>query len=93
MPNIIRRFLEIYTLIKLPGNKDEIDNRVKLLIGEVNELKILHYFSHFTTPERISKHSELILKVPDLVDDVFVLLKKDPIHFNSLLTGVNRESI
>ncbi len=93
MPNIIRRFLEIYTLIKLPGNKDEIDNRVKLLIGEVNELKVLHYFSHFTTPERISKHSELILKVSDLVDDVFVLLKKDPIHLNSLLEGVNRKNI
>lgn len=93
MPNIIRRFLEIYTLIKLPGNKDEIDNRVKLLIGEVNELKVLHYFSHFTTPERISKHSELILKVPDLVDDVFVLLRKDPIHLGSLLDGVNRKNI
>lgn len=93
MPNIIRRFLEIYTLIKLPGNKDEIDNRVKLLIGEVNELKILHYFSHFTTLERISKHSELTLKVPDLVDDVFILLKKDPIHLRSLLAGVNRKNI
>lgn len=93
MPNIIRRFLEIYTLIKLPGNKDEIDNRVKLLIGEVNELKVLHYFSHFTTPERIAKHSELILKIPALVDDVFVLLQKDPIHLNSLLDGVNRKNI
>lgn len=93
MPNIIRRFLEIYTLIKLPGNRDEIDNRVKLLMGDVNELKLLHYFSHFTTPERISKHSELVLKVPDLIDDVLVLLKKDPTHFNSLLEGVNRTEI
>lgn len=94
MPNVIRRFLEIYTLIKLPGNKDEIDNRVKLLIGgDVNELKILHYFSHFTSPERITKHSELILKVPELVDDLFILLKKDDIHFKSLLEGIGRKSI
>ncbi|WP_301380279.1 AAA family ATPase [Bacteroides caecimuris] len=93
MPNVIRRFLEIYTLIKLPGNKDEIDNRVKLLIGDVNELKILHYFSHFTSPERITKHTELVLKIPDLVDDLFVLLRKDEVHFNSLLSGVGRNSI
>ncbi len=93
MPNVIRRFLEIYTLIKLPGSKDEIDNRVKLLIGDVNELKILHYFSHFTSPERITKHTELILKIPELVDDLFILLRKDNVHFNSLLTGVGRKSV
>ena len=93
MPNVIRRFLEIYTLIKLPGSKDEIDNRVKLLIGDVNELKILHYFSHFTSPERITKHTELILKIPELVDDLFILLRKDKVHFNSLLTGVGRKSV
>lgn len=93
MPNIIRRFLEIYTLIKLPGNKDEIDHRVKLLIGNVNELKILHHFSHFTSPERILKHSELILKVPDIVNDVILLLRKDPMHFNSLLEGTKRKNI
>lgn len=93
MPNIIRRFLEIYTLIKLPGSKDQIDNRVKLLIGEVNELKILHHFSHFTSPERLLKHSELILKVPDLVDDVLKLLKKDELHLKSLLDAVGRKNI
>ena len=93
MPNVIRRFLEIYTLIKLPGSKDEIDNRVKLLIGDVNELKILHYFSHFTSPERITKHTELILKIPELVDDLFILLRKDNVHFDSLLTGVGRKSV
>lgn len=91
MPNVIRRFLEIYTLIKLPGNRDEIDNRIKLLVGDVNELKILHHFSHFTSPERITKHSELILKIPDLVEDTFVLLAKDDIHYKSLLTGVGRQ--
>ena len=34
MPNIIRRFLEIYTLMKLPGNTDEIDNRIKILFSD-----------------------------------------------------------
>lgn len=88
MPNIIRRFLEIYTLIKLPGNNDEIDNRIKTLIGEVSELKILHNFSHLTSFERACKHSELILKIPDIVDDVLVFIKKDVAHFNSLCEGI-----
>lgn len=88
MPNIVRRFLEIYTLIKLPGNHDEIDNRVKLLISDVNELKILHNFSHFTSLERVVKHSELTMRMPDIIDDIFTLVQKDEVHFNSLNEGI-----
>lgn len=94
MPNIIRRFLEIYTRIKLPGNKDEIDNRIKILMkGDINELKILHYFSHFTSLERVTKHSEIILQLPTITEDLFCLLKKDIEHLNSLLTGINEPVI
>lgn len=90
MPNVIRRFLEIYTLIKLPGNKDEIDNRVKILIGDVNELKILHTFSHFTSFERVTQHNELIFKLEDIILDLYVLLKKDPSHLSSLYEGIGK---
>lgn len=94
MPNIIRRFLEIYTRIKLPGNKDEIDNRIKILMkGDISELKILHYFSHFTSLERVTKHSEIILQLPTVTEDLFCLLKKDKEHLNSLLTGINEPLI
>ncbi|MBD5281434.1 MAG: AAA family ATPase [Bacteroides sp.] len=94
MPNIIRRFLEIYTRIKLPGNKDEIDNRIKILMkGDISELKILHYFSHFTSLERVTKHSEIILQLPTVTEDLFCLLKKDKEHLNSLLTGINEPII
>lgn len=90
MPNIIRRFLEIYTRIKLPGNHDEIDNRLKILTdGQPNELKFLHYFSHFTTLERAVKHSELILKMPDITADVIAFLQLDKNHYNSLVAGIS----
>lgn len=88
MPNIIRRFLEVYTLIKLPGNSDEIDNRVKILIGEVNELKVLHTFSHFTDFQRVTQHNGLVFRLNEIVDDLFTLLDKDPQHYTSLKQGI-----
>jgi wobble nucleotide-excising tRNase len=90
IPNIVRRFLEIYTLIKLPGNSDEVDNRVKILIGDVNELKILHNFSHFTTFERVTKHNELVFKLEDVIMDLFKLLEKDKEHLHSLYKGIGK---
>ena len=92
LPNIIRRFLEIYTLIKLPGHTGEIDDRIKQLVGNVNELKILHTFSHFTSFERVTKHNELLSRLPDILDDIFVVLGKDTDHLRSLEEGVNNLS-
>lgn len=88
MPNIIRRFLEIYTLMKLPGNTDEVDNRLKILFDGKIELKILHTFSHFTSFERATKHSELILKMPDILNDLYTILNNDPDHLKSLQEGI-----
>lgn len=88
MPNIIRRFLEIYTLIKLPGNRDEIDNRIKILYPNFDELKILHNFSHFTSFERVVKHSEIIQKLPDIVEDLYKILEQDKKHLDSLYEGI-----
>lgn len=93
MPNVIRRFLEIYTLIKLPGSTTEIDARIKELVSEVNELKVLHKFSHFTYHDGVTKHNELLLKLPELIDDIFSLLEKDEMHYKSLLEGINEKAI
>ncbi|MBD0725538.1 hypothetical protein B6A10_10140 [Flavobacterium sp. L1I52] len=90
MPNAVRRFLEIYTLIKLPGNKGEIDSRISELIGDVNELKILHHFSHFTSFEKTTRHDELILRLPDVIADVFTLLENDMKHYESLCSAINK---
>ena len=89
MPNIVRRFLEIYTLMKLPGNTNEIDNRIKILFEDkFLELKILHNFSHFTSFDRVTKHSELILRIKDVIDDVYTILESDSSHLQSLREGI-----
>ena len=88
IPNIIRRFLEIYTLIKLPGSTDEIDNRIKILYPNFDELKILHNFSHFTSFERVVKHSEIIQKLPEIVEDLYKILEQDKSHLDSLYKGI-----
>ena len=89
MPNIVRRFLEIYTLMKLPGNTDEIDNRIRILFPEkIVELKILHNFSHFTSFDRLTKHNELVLRIRDIIEDLYVILLEDNSHYQSLLEGI-----
>ena len=74
--------------MKLPGNTDEVDNRLKILFNGNIELKILHTFSHFTSFERATKHNELILKLPDILDDLYAILNKDPEHLKSLQEGI-----
>lgn len=94
MPNVVRRFLEIYTLTKLPGNTDEIDNRLRILYPDkITELKILHNFSHFTSFDRITRHNELILRMPDLIDDLYKILDADPQHFQSLKEGIKNDRL
>jgi wobble nucleotide-excising tRNase len=89
MPNALRRFLEMYTLMKLPHTRDEFDNRVSELVGEGNQLKFLNHFSHFTTFEKLTKHDELIMNLPSACQELIDLLGKDEGHFNSLKRAIN----
>lgn len=89
MPNALRRFLEIYTLMKLPHTRDEFDGRVSELVGEGNQLKFLNHFSHFTTFEKLTKHDELIMILPNACQELMDLLDKDQEHFNSLKRAIN----
>lgn len=84
MPNAVRRFLEIYTLLKLPDSTDEVDARLKILMPEPHQLKTLHHFSHFTTFEKVTKHDELLMNLPEAVQELMTLLGQDPLHFESL---------
>ncbi len=90
IPNAVRRFLEMYTLTRLPGNKGEVDSRIKEILGDITELKILHHFSHFTSFEGIAKHNELLLRLPEIIEDIFTLLSHDPQHYNSLLEAIGK---
>ena len=84
MPNAVRRFLEIYTLLKLPDSTDEVDARLKILMPEPHQLKTLHHFSHFTTFEKVTKHDELLMNLPEAVQELMTLLGQDLLHFESL---------
>ncbi|MCI3920611.1 AAA family ATPase [Paenibacillus sp. TRM 82003] len=88
LPNAIRRFLEIYTLIKLPGSTEEVDFRLKYLFRDTTELKTLHHFSHFTSLEKLTKHDELLMNLPTAVKELFDFLEKDGMHFESLKSTV-----
>lgn len=90
MPNAVRRFLEIYTLFKLPDSTDEVDARLKILMPEPTELKLLHHFSHFTSFEKVMKHDEAILNLPQAIDELMTLLAKDELHLNSLKKAIGK---
>ncbi len=89
MPNALRRFFEIYTLMKLPDSTGEVDSRINILLGNTHNLKILHHFSHFTTFEKATKHDELIMLLPDAMEELMTLLKNDIHHFESLKRAIN----
>lgn len=88
MPNAVRRFLEIYTLLKLPDSTDEVDARLRVLMPEPHQLKTLHHFSHFTTFEKVTKHDELLMNLPDAVLELMTLLGQDVLHFESLKKAI-----
>lgn len=88
MPNAIRRFLEMYSLMKLPHTADEFDNRLKELSGDDTNIKFLHHFSHFTSFEKLIKYDDLISTLPDATKELFDLLEKDKAHLNSLIKAI-----
>ncbi len=90
MPNAVRRFLEIYTLMKIPDSTDQVDERIRILMPEPTELKILHHFSHFTTFEKVMMHDEIILNLSQAIGELITLLEKDELHFESLKRAVSR---
>jgi len=91
LPNALRRFLEIYTLMKIPGEPGSVENRINELVDDVNQFKLLNHFSHFTSFEKLTKHDELLMILPDASRELFKLLELDPTHYNSLKKsmGVN----
>ncbi|KLE11431.1 AAA family ATPase [Aliarcobacter butzleri] len=88
IPNALRRFLEMYTLIKLPGSSGEIDQRLSQLMGGQHNLKVLHHFSHFTTFEKVIRHDEMIMNLPQAVNELMELMKKDIEHLDSLRSAL-----
>ena len=87
MPNILRRFVEMYTLTKYPS-KDEVDIRADKIFGTEKSnriLKPLHYFSHFNNIDRIGKQSEFVANIGSACKELLQhIKKKDKLHFEAL---------
>ncbi|MDR0866596.1 MAG: AAA family ATPase [Candidatus Symbiothrix sp.] len=87
LPNILRRFVEMYTLTKYPV-ADEVNIRADKVFGIEKSkriLKPLHYFSHFNNIDRIGKQSEFIVDVGTACKELLQYIqKKDKLHFEAL---------
>lgn len=87
IPNILRRFVEMYTMARYPSNED-VDDRSNKVFGKVKSkriLKPLHYFSHFNNIDRISKQSDLLADLPLACFTLIEFIKEDKDHYEALL--------
>lgn len=93
IPNAVRRFVELYTYSRLPTNRNiSVDQRADELWGIEKSkriLKVLNYFSHSNSIDRISRNSDLICDIENAVNDLMIELKKDDKHYKELLKSIN----
>lgn len=91
MPNILRRFLEMYTLTQFPS-ADELDDRADVVFGKRLSKRIckpFHFFSHFNNIDRIGKQSELISDISKACDDLLKFLnEKNDQHIKALRKAI-----
>lgn len=93
MPNILRRFLEMYTLTQYPSS-DELDGRADIVFGKVLSKRIckpFHYFSHFNNIDRIGKQSELVADISNACRTLIKFLeeKEDKKHYQALKKAIS----
>lgn len=93
MPNILRRFLEMYTLTQYPSS-DELDGRADVVFGKVISKRIckpFHYFSHFNNIDRIGKQSELVADISSACGTLIKFLedKEDKKHYEALKKAIS----
>lgn len=92
MPNILRRFVEMYTLTQYPS-KEEVDERANIVFGKLISkriLKPLNYFSHYNNIDNIGKQNELIADLPVACSSLIEYIKtKDEKHFKALNNAIS----
>ncbi len=92
LPNIMRRFVELYTYSKIPSDKDTtVDHRATELWGlekSKNIMKVLHHFSHSGNIERIVRNSDLICNIEPAINDLMEELQKDKEHYKALMKSL-----
>jgi wobble nucleotide-excising tRNase len=91
LPNALRRFLETYTLIKIPS-KVTVDRRAKRLFDTKGEeiVKFLHHHSHSENIELIGHHDSSILNLSKVCDEIiYWISENDNQHYKALLDSLN----
>jgi wobble nucleotide-excising tRNase len=91
LPNAVRRFLELYTYAKLPISGSTVDTRSAQLFGTeegAKIVKLLHYFSHLESVDRLAANSDVISDIAAVVDDVMAHLKADNGHYDALAASL-----
>ncbi|MCC9065973.1 AAA family ATPase [Flavobacterium piscisymbiosum] len=91
IPNILRRFLEMYTLTKFPSSEN-VDRRAeRIFTPEVSKriCKPFHFFSHLDNIDRIGKQSEYMADIPIACKELVTYIKKkDKLHYEALVNSI-----
>ncbi len=91
LPNAVRRFLELYTLMKYPSGSSEIDNRMKKVFNPEDKpshnTKLLHWFSHQNQFEKVQQHDEKIFQIGDVIKELLDHIEQnDDLHWKGLVS-------
>lgn len=89
LPNAVRRFLELYTLMKYPSDS-EVDKRVNKVFNPEDKptynTKLLHWFSHQNQFEKVQQHDDKLLQLEDAIKELLEHIKtKDDLHWKGLI--------
>jgi len=89
LPNAVRRFLELYTLMKYPSDS-EVDKRVNKVFNPEDKptynTKLLHWFSHQNQFEKVQQHDDKLLQLEDAIKELLEHIKtKDDLHWKGLV--------
>lgn len=91
LPNALRRFVELYTYMRLPMADTNVEARLSLLVGSESAVRVtqlLHHFSHLETVDRVASHTQVVAAIGPVVDELMALLREDGPHFDALMASV-----
>ncbi|MDR6936007.1 AAA family ATPase [Luteibacter sp. 3190] len=91
LPNALRRFVELYTYMRLPMADTNVETRLGVLVGPESAVRVtqlLHHFSHLETVDRVASHTQLVAAIGPVVDELIELLREDAPHFSALIAAV-----
>lgn len=89
LPNTLRRFLELYTLIRYPKGYSEIDDRLTAIFSDSDKVyhltKLYHWFSHENQFERATQFDSKIFNIDEAIKEVLKFIEEnDKLHWKGL---------